>query len=190
MRGHRGIGAERAAVHETPAAIEAERVALLIARLETKDAVTRGARFVFDPGEERLRHAAAARRWTDVHPLRLGKVIEERDAAAPDRRTIDRRDEEPDVRLEDRLESKAVALLRRILGGERVLELGHERTDVVVGGADQAEIDGSHAPNVRGGAFPARFGCARRCYLFCGKPRSTPRKRGSGQRAVTTLLRV
>jgi hypothetical protein len=27
-------------------------------------------------------------------------------------------------------------------------------------------------------------------YLFCGKPRSTPRKRGSGQRAMTFLLRV
>jgi hypothetical protein len=27
-------------------------------------------------------------------------------------------------------------------------------------------------------------------YLFCGKPRSTPRKRGSGQRPITTVLRV
>lgn len=56
-------------------------------------------------------------------------LLERRDPA--DGSAGDARDEELDVWLKDRVEGEPVALLRRILGGEAVLELGDQAANVV-----------------------------------------------------------
>ncbi len=68
---------------------------------------------------------------SDVHALDLGEVSEQGDSSAADGSTVDARDEELDVWLKDRVERKPVAVLRHVLGGQDVLELGDQVANVV-----------------------------------------------------------
>ena len=95
------VVAERPAFGEPIAAVEAERVGLLVAGFQAEDAEVGGAGFGFDAVEDRSRDALAAGGRADVHAFHLGKALEERDAAAAGGRAVEGCDEEAHVRLED-----------------------------------------------------------------------------------------
>src|ERR1044071_2789694 len=126
---HGGIVAKRGAPREPGPAVHPDRSELAVAGLEAKSREAGVASDRLDPCEQRVRDAAAARRRSNVHALDLCQVREQRDARAPHGSAVDACDEELDVGLKDRVDREPVALLRRILGGEGVLELGDQAAD-------------------------------------------------------------
>ena len=64
--------------------------------------------------QDAVRDTASAQRVAHVHPLEFRKIGEQRHAAAADRFAVQTRDEEPDMRLEDRVQRKAMPLLRLV----------------------------------------------------------------------------
>src|SRR4051812_9563948 len=129
-RRHGGIDAKCRAPREPGAAVHADRCELTVAGLEAKPIEARVAGRGLDPCEQCIRDPAATCRRSDVHALDLGEVSEHSDSPAADGSTSDTRNEELDMWLKDRVEVESVALLRRILSGETILELGDQAAHV------------------------------------------------------------
>jgi hypothetical protein len=86
---------------------------------------------VFDAREKGVGYALAAGGVAHIHALDLGVFREEGDAAAAHRSTLPSCEEELDVRLKDRVEAKAMPLLRRIFRREHGLELTDQQAHLI-----------------------------------------------------------
>ena len=139
-----GVVAERRALGEPVAPVEAECVGLLVAGFEAEGGQVGGAGFGFELGEDGTRDALAAGGRADVHALDLGEAIEEGDAAAASRGAVERGDEEAHVRLEDGFEWQPVALLGRVFGRQDVFQLRDQHADGVIRGSGEGHRKAGH----------------------------------------------
>ena len=128
----RGVVAERRAVGEAVAAVQAECVDLLVAGFEAEGGEVGRAGFGFEAVEDGSRDAQATGGGADVHAFDLGEAIEQRDAATAGRGAVEGCDEEAHVRLEDSFERQPVAVLGRVFSGQDVFEFPDQQADGIV----------------------------------------------------------
>src|SRR5581483_1630341 len=154
-RRHRGIRAERRAPREAGPLVEADRGMLPVSGLEPQDPRPARARFGFEAREHRSRDAASAHALAHVHPFHFGVSVEQRDSSAPDRRAVERGDEEAYAGGEDRLEREPVVLLGLVAFRQRSVELVDQRAHVVVRRLDARDRNVPyHGASARAVAIP------------------------------------
>ena len=104
------IGPEGVAPPEPDALIEGQGFMLKHAGFKPQDAEPGRPGLVFQPRDQRRRHAPPARFAPGVHTLEFGKILEQGDAAAADRPAIQPRQIEADIVPKQPIDRQRVAL--------------------------------------------------------------------------------
>src|SRR6202035_4331185 len=100
---HCRIRAERTSWPKPHTFVETDRLLLAGARFEAQDRLVSPTSLILDSVQKSFRNSPTACRWPSIHPLDLGVIVEQRDAAAADREIFQACQEKVHIRLDELL---------------------------------------------------------------------------------------